>query len=462
MKFETVIGLEVHAELATESKAFCSCKVTYRENPNSYCCPVCMGLPGALPVLNRKVAEYCALLGKALHCNIDTSSYHYRKNYFYPDLPKGYQISQKRGLCNGGYLDVNGRQIRINRIHVEEDAGKLIHEGNVTKIDYNRAGIPLVEIVTEPDLRSSGEAREFLEKIKEILLYLGISHCKMQEGNLRCDVNVSVREKGCEKYNPRCEMKNVNSFSAAVRAIDCEEKRQMAVLASGGVLTDETRRWDDEKGESVLLRGKESSSDYRYFLEPDLPPIVLDSDQLEPLPELPDKKRSRYVNEYGFTQYEANEITRVKRFAEILDEGVNAGGNAKKLYNWLVSDIARIINESETDIQFSGKELAELTLMIERGDVSSTSGKEILELMFAENKPPEVIVKEKGFTQINDAKEIEKAVKSVLLENEKSISDYKNGKKNAFGYLVGQCMKKTGNRANAKMVKEILTREIAD
>lgn len=465
MEFETVIGLEIHAELATESKAFCPCRVTYGEKPNSFCCPVCMGLPGALPVLNKKVVQYAVMLGKSLHCSIGRYSRHSRKNYFYPDLPKGYQISQGSfALCNNGYLEVDGRKIRINRIHIEEDAGKLIHEGDITKIDYNRAGVPLVEIVTEPDLRSSYEAKEFLEKIREILLYLDISHCRMQEGNLRCDVNVSVREKGSEHYGERCEMKNINSFSGVIRSIEYEEERQKKIISQGGMVKRETRRWIDEKGESVLLRDKESCADYRYFTEPDLPPIELtieECDEIEKnLRELPEEKRSRYIKDYGFNEYEAGEAVKVKRFTEILDEGVAAGGNPKKLYNWLVSHIARLMNEKEKDIPFTGKDLAQLTLIIERGEVSSTVGKEILEIMFDENKAPCEIVKEKGFTQITDAQYLAETVKLVLSDNPKSIADYKAGKKNAIGFLMGQCMRKTKNMAKPEVLNQILREEL--
>lgn len=468
MEFETVIGLEVHAELSTKSKTFCPCAVTYGKEPNTYCCPVCMGLPGALPVLNKKVWEYGVKMGSALNCEISLKSRHARKNYFYPDLPKGYQISQgDLPICTGGFVNVNGREIRINRIHIEEDAGKLIHGENETKVDYNRAGVPLLEIVTEPDLRSADEAKTFLEKIREILLYLDISRCKMQEGNLRCDVNVSVRKMGDKCYNERCEMKNINSFSAAVRCIEYEEKRQRDILKRGGEVKRETRRWIDETGESVLLRNKETAADYRYFTEPNLPAIEINKEEylriIQSLPELPDKKRKRYVEEYGFSEYEANEIVKVKEFTKILEEGVKAGGNPKKLYNWLISDVARILNEAEkeaSDIPFTGRELAELTIIIEKGEISSTAGKKVIELMFAERKSPKEIVKEKGFTQIDDMQELAKVVKLALLNNEKSVADYKNGKKNALGYLMGQCMKATVNRANPEILKSILIKEL--
>lgn len=464
MEFETVIGLEIHAELNTKTKAFCSCPVTFGKEANTCCCPVCMGLPGSLPVLNKRVVEYAVKMGIATNCEINLKSQFARKNYFYPDLPKGYQISQgNHPICSNGYITINSRKIRINRIHMEEDAGKLIHMDTGTKIDYNRAGVPLIEIVTEPDMRSAEEAKAFMEKIKSILLYLEISECKMQEGNLRCDVNVSVREKGDSGYGERCEMKNINSFSAAVRSIVYEEKRQREIIKNGGMIKAETRRWDDEKGESVLLRDKETGADYRYFTEPDLPPVVIDRAEYikikSEMSELPHEKIERYKKVSGLSAYDAETVAASKYYARIFDETVENGANAKIAANFIMGDISRIVNDkgiAARDIPFTGRELAELVALIENDTISNTAAKEVLEVMFAENKRPCDIVKEKGFTQINDMDELVRLVKDVLLQNEKSAEDYRRGKKNALGFITGQCMKESSGRANPKMINEIL------
>ncbi len=465
MKYETIIGLEVHAELSTNTKAFCSCRVTYGEEPNSVCCPVCMGLPGALPVLNEKMVEYCIKLGIATNCQIAEVSNHARKNYFYPDLPKGYQITQGSfPLCKNGYIDIGSKKIRIERIHIEEDAGKLIHTNNATYVDYNRAGVPLVEIVTKPDIRNLNEAKLFLEKVREILIYLDISHCKMQEGNLRCDVNVSLREEGATTYNERCEMKNINSFSGVIRAIQYEEQRQKSIMENGGVIKRETRRWIDDLGKSEIMRNKESEADYRYFTEPDLPPVVVTNAYLDrikaAMPHLPDQLRNHYKQNYGFTDYECNEIIKNKAFTKLLEDAVKNGANPKRVYNLLVSDIARIINLTGDAIPFSGKELAQVAKLAEKGDISSTGVKILIATMFSQKKPPQEIVKEKALLQIGDSGQIESLVKNVLRDNPKSIADYKKGKTNALGFLVGQCMKLSGGKANPQTVTEILKKEL--
>lgn len=470
MNYETNIGLEIHVELSTKTKAFCSCRVSFGEDANTNCCPVCMGFPGTLPVLNREVVEYGVKMGLALNCRINEVSKSARKNYFYPDLPKGYQITQgDRPLCEDGFLDVDGHRIRIKRIHLEEDAGKLIHENGKTMVDYNRAGVPLIEIVTEPDLKNSEEVKIFLNKIRNILLYLEISHCKMQEGNLRCDVNVSVREKGQEEYNERCEMKNINSVSGILRCIKYEEDRQRKILDSGGMVNRETRRWDDEKGESYLLRKKEADADYRYFEEPDLPGVCIDesflSDLKKTLPKLPDEKLHEYIEKYAFSEEDALNIVNHKHFTILLDDAVKSGANPKSVANKILGDISRIINDkniSPEEIPFTGEELAEVTKMVDEEIITSTNGKRVLEIMFEEKKKPGEIVKEKGFTVIKDDLFIKNLVKAVLEENEKSVSDYKKGKKNAFGYLVGQCMKKSENKADPKMVKEALENCLED
>ncbi len=467
LEFETNIGLEIHAELSTETKAFCSCRVTFGEEPNSSCCPVCMGFPGALPVPNEKMVEYAVKMGIALNCSINKVSKNARKNYFYPDLPKGYQISQgDKPLCENGYLDVDGRRIRIRRIHVEEDAGKLIHTAENTFVDYNRAGVPLIEIVTEPDLKSSLEVKEFLDKIKSILLCLDISKCRMQEGNLRCDVNVSVRQIGQKRYNERCEMKNINSFSAIVRCIEYEQKRQYAILEKGESTKRETRRWDDEAGKSYLLRDKESLADYRYFPEPDIPAISLREEYIANLksqmPQLPDERVMMYVKNYGLSEEDSKNIVKNNRFTKLFEDAVKLGANPKSVANKILGDISRILNETEKGIPFGGEELAELTKLIDTGVITITNAKRVIEIMFEENKTPLDIVKEHGFTQLDDKKILAECVDTVLKENSVAVSDYIKGKKNALGYLVGRCMKKTQNRANPAVVKEIVTRRLEE
>ena len=468
MEFEAIIGLEIHAELNCETKAFCSCPVAFAKEANSCTCPVCMGMPGALPTLNKKVPEYAVMLGIALNCKIREKSQHARKNYFYPDLPKDYQISQaKLPICYDGCVELDDKKIRINRIHIEEDAGKLIHMDGKTLIDYNRAGVPLVEIVTEPDLRSAKEAKLLLEKIKENLLYLGISECKMQQCNLRCDVNVSVRRKGDTVYNQRCEMKNVNSISAMERCINYEINRQIEIYKQGGSIQRQTRRWIDEKNESVVLREKESIGEYRYFPDPDLPCIEVTEAVLlkikSAMPELPEIKRSRYLDNYALTKYECEEIMRVKAFTKILDEAVEHKAPAKKAYNYLVSDIARLINEKNItpdEIPFGGKQIAELIAMIEEGKITSTTAKDVIGCMFSENKSPSEIVKENNFTQLEDPKLLKAVVLDVLAENQKSVDDYKKGKKKAMGFIMGECMRKTHNRANASILSLVIREEL--
>ena len=467
MKFETIIGLEIHSELNTKTKAYCSCPVVFGGEANTRCCPVCMGMPGALPVLNKNVVESAVKLGIALNCNINEFSKQARKNYFYPDLPKGYQISQAdKPICSNGFIEIDGKNIRINRIHIEEDAGKLIHEGGITKVDYNRAGVPLVEIVTEPDLNSADEAKRLLEKIRLILIYLGISDCKMQEGQLRCDVNVSVRKKGDNILNPRCEMKNINSFSAIIRCIEYEEKRQQEIITSGGVIGEETRKWDDEKGMSILMRTKEEKADYRYFPEPDLPTIHVSKDEYNKIkseiPCLPDEKMRIYTEQYGIRHECAETIIKTKAYAALLDDAVVHGAPANMTANLIAGSISAILNKNG-DVKhhtFTGDKLAELALMIQNEEVSITAANKILEIMFESGEKPEKIATECGFTILNDVEKLTEIVKECLQENEKSVMDYKNGKKNAFGFIVGQCMKKSKGRANPRLINEILKKEI--
>lgn len=460
--YEACIGLEVHVELDTKTKAFCSCSVAFGAEPNTNVCPVCMGFPGALPVLNKKVVKYAVMLGMAMGCKINHLSQHARKNYFYPDLPKGYQISQDAiPMCVNGFVDI-GSGIRINRIHIEEDAGKLVHGEGKTLIDYNRAGVPLLEIVTEPDIRSAEEAKAFLDYVKNTLLSLGISKCRMQEGNLRCDVNVSVREKGESRLNERCEIKNVNSFSNAVRSIEYEIKRQTELLCKGEAVLRETRKWDDEKGESVLLRKKEEENDYRYFPEPDLPPIEVDEVWLkeikEKMPELFYEKALRFKKDYHLGDYEAKTIAENKAMAEFFDDAVAHGGNAELCAKLILGDISRLMNERGTVVPFSGHGLGKLAELLETEKISYTAAGKIIELMFESDKDPCVIARENNLLQQSDEDALMKVVMKVVEENEKSVSDYKKGKKNALGFLVGRCMRETGGSGNPHIINELLTK----
>ncbi len=459
--FETDIGLEIHAELNTKTKAFCACKVGFGGKENTRCCPVCMGFPGTLSCLNGEMVKKAVKMGLALNCSINPVIKNARKNYFYPDLPKGYQISQgDLPVCKDGYHILNGRRIRINRIHIEEDAGKLIHEGDKTLIDYNRAGVPLIEIVTEPDLRSAAEAKQFLEEIRDILKHLDISDCKMQEGSLRCDVNVSVRKEGQKEYNERCEIKNVNSFSFVENCIESERERQLGILSKGGKVTKETRRWDDVKNESIVLRTKENDEDYRYFPEPDIPFIKLEEEFINSvknsMPLLPKEKVENYVKEYNLSQIDAKNIVKKKSFITIFEDAIAFGANPKNVANRLLGDVSAFLNENgEEEIKLSGKDVAKLLKKLENGEISSTAVREILEIMLKGET-----VKEENFTQINDENILTEIVNEVISCNEKSVSDYKRGKKNAIGHLVGQCMKKSGGKANPELLKKILEEKL--
>lgn len=475
MKYETVIGLEVHAELSTESKIFCSCKNQFGLEVNSQCCPVCTGMPGTLPTLNEKVVEYAVKMGHALNCRINPVCKQDRKNYFYPDLPKAYQISQfDIPLCENGYLDimVDGEQKRIGvtRIHIEEDAGKLLHDESFSGslVDFNRCGVPLIEIVSEPDLRSSAEAHAYLETIRQILQYIDISDCKMQEGSIRCDINVSVMPEGSKEFGTRCEMKNVNSFSAAVRAIDYEARRQIEAIEAGETISQETRRWDDAKGRNFVMRSKEDAHDYRYFPEPDLLTIVLDEAYIqqlkESIPELPNVKYARYIKEYGLP--EADSALLVDSIEKsVLFEQTLAVGNCqpKNIANWILGDISKYLNENKNtiaDTKLTPKALAELIEQVEKNVISNTAAKTVLEVILKEEKAVSDIIAEKGLSQISDSSALEQVVSEVMAANEKSINDYRNGKTNALGFLVGQCMKATKGKGNPAMLKELILKRI--
>lgn len=474
--YELVVGLEVHAELNTASKIYCSCRNAFGMEVNTQCCPVCMGMPGTLPTLNEKVVEYAAKMGYALNCTINSVSKQDRKNYFYPDLPKAYQISQfDIPLCEHGYLDIwvdgEERRIGVTRIHIEEDAGKLIHDDSFTGtlVDFNRCGVPLIEIVSEPDLRSSAEAKAYLDTIKSILEYLNISDCKMQEGSIRCDINVSVHKPG-EPFGTRVEMKNVNTFSGAVRAIEYEAARQVEVLEAGGTISQETRRWDDLKGENVLLRSKEDAQDYRYFPEPDLLTIVLNEEKLKELkdsiPELPNKKKVRYIKEMGLPEADAVLLAETKEKSDFFESILAAAPiKAKNAANWVLGDVSRLMNEqnkSINDLNLDPKQIAEIVALIEGNKISSSAGKQVFDEMMKTGKKPAEIVKEKGLEQVSDTSALQAIVDGVVANNQKSITDYKNGKTNALGFLVGQCMKASKGKGNPALMKEMLSKYLED
>ena len=474
MNYETVIGLEVHAELSTASKIYCGCANEFGGEVNTHCCPICTGMPGVLPVLNKTVVDYAIKAGLATNCEITRLGKQDRKNYFYPDLPKAYQTSQfDLPICKNGYLDIEvggeKKRIGITRIHIEEDAGKLLHEAShgVTLVDYNRCGVPLIEIVSEPDMRSAEEAKTFLETIKSILEYTAVSDCKMQEGSLRCDVNVSIRPVGQKEYGIRSEMKNVNSFSAAFRAIEYEVKRQIIELEAGNEIIQETRRWDDVKGVSNPMRGKDNAHDYRYFPEPDLVSIVIDDNWIneikKTLPELPTARRERYINDFGLSEYDAGQITSSKALADFLEKCVNLGATAKAVSNWILSDISRMLNDKgleQSEIPFTAEQLAKLISLIEKGTISNTAGKKVIEELFINPRDPEEIVKEKGLVQISDEGALQKIVVDVINANPQSVVDYKAGKDKAIGFLVGQTMRATKGQGNPGLLNKLIKEEL--
>ncbi|WP_372995474.1 Asp-tRNA(Asn)/Glu-tRNA(Gln) amidotransferase subunit GatB [Lutispora sp.] len=471
MNYETIIGLEIHAELSTKTKAFCSCKNEFGGEVNTNCCPVCMGYPGALPVLNKKVVEYAVKAGLALNCQISLYSKTDRKNYFYPDLPKAYQISQyDKPLCKNGRikieLDGQEKNIGITRIHIEEDAGKLIHgteSEDYSLVDFNRGGVPLIEIVSEPDIRSPLEARLYLEKLKGILEYLEISDCKMQEGSLRCDANISIRSVGQKEFGVKTEIKNMNSMKALQKALEYEEERHKKILSEGGAIVQETRRWDESKGITVSMRTKEQAHDYRYFPEPDLVPIILEEAWIEDirkaLPELPDDKKKRFVEEYGIPDYDASVLTLTKELSSFFEACAKGHKNPKAISNWVMGEVLRIIKEKELDLKdlkIKPEALRKLVDLVDDGILSSTGAKQVFEEMFKTGKDPETLVDQLGLRQISDEGAIVELVKKVLSENEKSVEDYKKGKTNALGYLVGQCMKASKGKGNPQIINKIL------
>ena len=473
-QYEPVIGLEVHAELSTKTKIFCGCSTQFGAPINTHVCPVCSGQPGALPVLNKQVVHYAAKMGVATHCKINRLCKSDRKNYFYPDLPKAYQISQfDVPICENGYVDflVDGepKRVRFERIHFEEDAGKLLHdEGEGTVVDFNRCGVPLIEMVTKPDIHSSAEAKEFLETVKTTLSYLQISDCRMEEGSLRCDVNVSVRPRGSETLGTRVEMKNINSFSAAVRAIDYEVARQIEVLEDGGTIVQETRRWDDSKVKNLVMRTKEDAQDYRYFPDPDLIAVEIDDEWMKQIeseiPELPQSRFDRYVNEIGLTPKEARTLSDSFEKACLVDDGAALGRvPARAVANWVLSDISKYLNDKQialSDTALTAEKLVEMIELIDKNVISGSAGKKVLIKLFETDDPVDKIVEDLGLKQVSDAGAIAALVEQVLADNPKSVEDYKNGKKNVIGFLVGQCMKASKGKGNPKMINQMLAEKL--
>ena len=473
--YEIVIGLEVHCELSTKTKIFCSCSTEFGGEPNTHCCPVCMAMPGTLPVLNEKVVEYAVKAGLATNCSIEKNSKNDRKNYFYPDNPKSYQISQfDKPLCYDGHVtieteDGEEKVIRIERIHIEEDAGKLNHDeyGRGTFVDLNRAGVPLIEVVSKPDMRSAAEVEAYMRKLKSIFEYIEISDCKMQEGSLRADVNVSVRKKGEEKFGTRTEMKNMNSFRNIVRAINYEADRQIEELEKGNKIVQESLRWDEVSGRTFSMRDKEDAQDYRYFPEPDLVAIKLTDEYIENirqgLPELPESRRKRYITDYELAEKAANFVTGSKYYSVLFEDAIAICNNPKIVSNLIMSDIARILNEREEEpeeLKFTGKELGELVALIDKGTISSAIAKKVLEELFVEVKMPSKIIEEKGWVQISDEGAIREVVLKILENNPQSVADFKAGKDRALGFLVGQAMKETKGKANPQMLNKMFIEEL--
>lgn len=474
MKYEAVIGLEVHAELSTKSKIFCACSTEFGAPINSHTCPVCTGMPGALPVLNKQVVHYAAKMGLATGCKVNRLCKSDRKNYFYPDLPKAYQISQfDVPICENGevffYVDGEKKSCRLERIHFEEDAGKLLHdEIDGTVVDFNRCGVPLIEMVTKPDLHSSAEAKEFLEMIKTTLSYLDICDCKMEEGSIRCDINVSIRPEGSTELGTRVEMKNVNTFSGAVRAIDYEIARQIDVVEHGGTIQQETRRWDDVKLKNTVMRTKEDAQDYRYFPDPDLIAVEIDDvwmHQIESeIPELPITRYERYLNEYGMTAMEARQLMDSFAKASMLDQAAASGKiKPKAAANWILSDISKYLNDKGVelgDTKLTADKLVDLIVLIEGGTISGAAGKKVLKALFETDETAEQIVDRMGLKQVSDEGAILAIVQDVLAKNEKAIADYKAGK-NVTGFLVGQCMKASRGQGNPQIINKLLAQELS-
>jgi len=475
MDFETVIGLEVHAQMLTDTKIFCGCSTKFGATPNSHTCPVCLGMPGVLPVLNKKVVEYAMKMALATNCVINKSCEFARKNYFYPDLPKGYQISQYAyPLAEHGHviLDINGEQkkIGITRIHMEEDAGKLLHDEHnpVSYVDLNRTGVPLIEIVSEPDMRSPEEAADYLKRLHEILVYLEICDGNMEEGSFRCDANVSIRPRGQKEYGTRTELKNMNSFRNVQRALEYEIKRQQYLVENGGTVIQETRLWDDAQGATNSMRSKEEAHDYRYFPNPDLVPILVDDTWVEiikkELPELPLAKRERFIQDYQIPAYDAGVLTADKALANYYEEVVKFCAKPKIASNWIMGDVMRFLNEDKLEIRqcpIKAESLADMIKLIDEGAISGKMAKEIVEDMYKTGKSPKIIIEEKGMVQITDEGALVKTITNIIENNQAQVAEYRGGKEKVFSFFIGQVMKATKGKANPQLVNELLKKMLA-
>ena len=470
-QYETVIGLEVHVELATKTKIFCSCSTEFGGAPNTHTCPVCTGMPGSLPVLNKQVVEYAMAVGLATNCSITQNCKFDRKNYFYTDNPQNYQISQLyKPICTNGYVEIKGddgekKQVRIHEIHMEEDAGKLVHDdwNDCSLVDLNRSGVPLIEIVSEPDMRSSDEVIAYLEKLRLIIQYLGASDCKLNEGSMRADVNLSVREYGEKEFGTRTEMKNLNSFKAIARAIENERERQIDLIEAGEAVIQETRRWDDTKEYSYAMRSKEDAQDYRYFPDPDLVPIIISDEWMAEVkskePEFRDEKMARYISEFNLPEYDADIITLYKPLADLFEAAVQKGSAPKEASNWLMGETMRIVKDKgiEPDqVKLTGENFAKFLKLIENDVINKTVAKEVFEAIFDGGVNPEAYVEEHGLKMDNDTDGLKKIIEEVVANNPKAVADYQGGNKKAIGALVGQTMKATQGKANPQMINKIL------